>query len=85
MLDLRERGYELVEQAVAEQPQNPQLIAQIAENFEDLGDRERALEWIDRSFEAGISPERFEGRPTLRELLADERYQLLVQERTDRS
>jgi serine/threonine-protein kinase len=84
MLGERQRGLELIEKAVAEEPQSPQLIAQIAETFEDLGERERALIWVGRSLDAGLSPERFEDRPTLRELVADESYQLLVQEKTDR-
>ncbi len=62
---------------------DPQLMAQIAETFEDVGDRENALEWVARSFAMGISPSRFEIRPTLRELVADERYQQLVEESFD--
>jgi serine/threonine-protein kinase len=84
MLDDRETGFALIEQVVAEPQQEPQLIAHIAETFEDLGDRDQALEWVARAFDAGLSSERFDERPTLRELVADERYQLLVQERNDR-
>jgi serine/threonine-protein kinase len=82
MVGEHERGLEMVERAVAAEPTEPQLIAQIAEAYEDLGDRERALEWVTRSFEADISPSRYEGRPTLRELVADERYQQLAKEKT---
>ncbi len=78
MLQNRERGLELLESVVAAEPTNPIIIQQIAEIFEDLGDRDRALEWVERSFEAGVSPQRFEGRPTLHKLVADERFQALV-------
>jgi serine/threonine-protein kinase len=82
MLGEREVGLRLLESAVAEDPVEPQLLAQIAETFEDLGERDRALEWVERSFRSGIEPARFEIRPTLRELVADDRYQSLVRELT---
>ena len=81
MLGQRERGLERIEQALAEEPKESQLIALVAETFEDLGDRNRALDWVARAFEAGVSPSRFEGRPTLRGLVADERYRRLAEER----
>ena len=84
MLNEREKGLALIDQVVAEEQQEPQLIAHIAETLEDLDDRERALIWVGRAFDAGITPSRFESRPTLRELIADKRYQTLVQERIDR-
>jgi serine/threonine-protein kinase len=80
MLGDREAGLALIEQVVDQPQKEPQLIAHIAETLEDLDDRERALEWVARAFVAGISPARFENRPTLRELVADERYQELVRE-----
>ena len=85
MLDDRETGLMLIEQVVAAPQQEPQLIAHIAETLEDLDDRGRALDWVSKAFDAGIEPSRFEDRPTLRELVADERYQHLVQENFDYS
>lgn len=67
-----------VEEAIATNPTDPQLIGDIAGALEDLGQRDRALEWVERAFAAGIPPSRFENRPTLRELVADERYRSLV-------
>jgi serine/threonine protein kinase/tetratricopeptide (TPR) repeat protein len=80
MLGETSRGRDIIEQVVVADPSNPQLIAWIAEVFEDLGEREQALEWVGRSFAAGIPPSKFEGRPTLRGLVADERYQALVEQ-----
>ena len=85
MLDQPQLGRELLDQVVNGHTVEPQLMAQIAETFEDLGDRENALEWVARSFAMGISPSRFEIRPTLRELVADKRYQQLVLEAFDHS
>jgi serine/threonine-protein kinase len=79
MLGERTRGMELLAQVIAARPTDPQIIAWIAETLEDLEERERALEWVRRALESGIPRSRFEGRPTLRELVADERYQALVE------
>jgi tetratricopeptide (TPR) repeat protein/tRNA A-37 threonylcarbamoyl transferase component Bud32/TolB-like protein len=85
MLDERERGLGLLESVVATDPTSPMILSLVAEVFEDLGDRERALEWVARSFDSGVSPIRFEGRPTLSKLVADERYQALVSKETGAS
>jgi serine/threonine-protein kinase len=81
MLDQRGTGLKLLEQVLADEPKERELIAQVAETFEDLGERNRALEWVARSFAAGESPSRYEGRPTLRGLVADERYRELAEGR----
>jgi tetratricopeptide (TPR) repeat protein len=78
MLNRREKGLALLARVVKQNPTEKELIAQIAETFEDLGARNRALEWVARSFEAGESPSRFEGRPTLRGLVADEGFRRLA-------
>jgi serine/threonine protein kinase/tetratricopeptide (TPR) repeat protein len=78
MLGERDRGLELIETAIRLQPQDPIAIATIGETLEDLGDRERALEWIGRALRRGVPRSRFESHPSLRGLVADERYQRLV-------
>jgi tetratricopeptide (TPR) repeat protein len=79
MVDNRSRGLELLDDAVALSPREPRTLAIIGETYEDLGDRDRALEWIEKSLDAGINPERFKNRPMLRELMADERYNQMVE------
>ncbi|MEE4271297.1 MAG: protein kinase [Thermoanaerobaculales bacterium] len=71
----KEQGLESLAGAAALDPQDPLIVARIAECYEDLEERERALEWVERAFSAGAPPEAFENNPTLRELVADERYQ----------
>ena len=78
MLGERERGLSLLETVAEAIPDDPQLVGWIAEAFEDLDEREKALEWVAKSFDAGLTPSRFEGRPTLRDLVADERFRALV-------
>ena len=80
MLNETDRGVELLEVAIARQPVDPALTAAIGETFEDLGEREFALEWIGKALSAGMPPAWFEGRPSLSQLLADERYQRLAGE-----
>ncbi len=79
MLGQSDQGIEVLEGVVATKPTSPILLSLIAETFEDLDDRNRALEWVERSFAAGIEPSRFEDRPTLGNLVADERYAALVE------
>ena len=80
MLGNRQRGRQLIAQVVAEGPTEPQLIAQVAEVCEDLGDRERALEWVARALHSGVPSSRFENRPNLRELVADPSFRELVEQ-----
>jgi serine/threonine-protein kinase len=77
-----ERGVALVERAAAAGSKDPQVVAGITEAFEDLGERDRALEWVRNAFELGVAPSWFERRPSLRNLLADERYRRLAIEYT---
>jgi len=80
MIGRRDRATETVERAVSLDPQDPIVIATIGETLEDLGDRERALEWIGRALSLGVPRSHFESHPSLRDLVADERYQRLIQD-----
>jgi len=64
-------------------PTDPQVYAKIGETYEDLKDREAALEWIARALDGGIPPRFFESRPMLRDLVADPRYRTLVERSID--
>ena len=74
----RDRALDLVERAVSLAPEDPTVIATVGETLEDLGDRERALDWIGRALVLGVPRTHFESHPSLRGLVADERYQRLV-------
>jgi tetratricopeptide (TPR) repeat protein/TolB-like protein len=79
MLGETQAGLELLDAVAATAPESPLLISKIAETYSDLGERDRALEWVDRAFAAGEPRSRFEDRPTMSRLIADERYQALVE------
>jgi hypothetical protein len=59
-------------------------MAAIAEAYEDLDDRVSALEWVKNAVRAGAPRSEFEDNPTLRDLVADERYQTLVTDAAER-
>ena len=79
MIDDTDTCSALLNEATALNPREPHVLANIGELYEDLGDRDRALEWIARAFEAGTRPQFFDQRPLLRDLVADRRYQELVE------
>ncbi len=81
MVDRREEAHAMLEETIRLDPRDPTVHANIGETFEDLGDRDRALEWIGRALEGGILPQYFEKRPMLRELSADPRYRQLLERR----
>jgi tetratricopeptide (TPR) repeat protein len=78
MVDQPETSRDLLERVVALEPTDPQVYARIGETYEDLNDRDAALEWIGRALDGGIPPRIFESRPMLRDLVADPRYRRLV-------
>ena len=78
LLGRRDEASRLLDLAVAEAPTEPAVMASIGEAFEDLGQRERALEWVARAIGEGYPHTWFEGRPLLRHLVADPRYTQLA-------
>jgi tetratricopeptide (TPR) repeat protein/TolB-like protein len=72
------RGHELLDKAVVADPQEAQLMATIAESYEDLGDRDRALEWIGRALAGGVSTDWIDRHPSLNRLTQDPRYRDVV-------
>lgn len=80
----RDKGRAALGEALVTGSEDPQIIVGIAGAWEDLGDRERALEWVGRALDKGVSPSRFGKRPTLRGLVADERYRRMVERHAGR-
>jgi tetratricopeptide (TPR) repeat protein len=78
MVDEPETSRDLLARVVALEPTDPQIFAKIGETYEDLNDRDAALEWIGRALDGGIPASIFESRPMLRDLVADPRYRRLI-------
>ncbi len=81
MVDRPQEARALLEQIIQLDSHDPIVYANIGETFEDLGERDRALEWIARALDGGILPQYFEKRPMLRDLSADPQYRQLLQRR----
>ena len=47
---------------------------ELGTTYEELGDREKALDWLARAIQAGYPLERIERSPWLKDLRSDERY-----------
>ena len=76
-LENMDQSRDFLTKAIDLGPTDPGVLATIGETYEDLGDRNRALEWIEHAFNAGAQPARFDNRPGLGMLMADPRYQAL--------
>lgn len=80
MLGVTERGLELARRAARQEGMSAVVMGQLAEAFEDLGEREAALEWILKAFDGGLKPVWVERRPSLQALRTDARYQDALQQ-----
>jgi serine/threonine-protein kinase len=78
-LDERKKALELTEQALELAPEVVDVMFQAAHNYEVLGERDLALEWLGNALEHGYSHEQIESTPALHELCKDERYRLMVE------
>jgi len=76
MLGETARGLELAERAAAQTVHDPVIMGAVAEAFEDLGERERALAWIAKARDNGLPEIWVERRPSLHQLRADPRYRI---------
>ena len=70
----RDEGLALMERAAGHEITDPNVMVLFAETWEDLDERDRALEWIGRAFDAGVLPHRIESHPAMRDLIADPTY-----------
>jgi len=78
MIDERPQSLQLIEQALEMAQENVQVMYRAGTVYEQLGDRDKALYWIDKSLENGYSLAEIEHQPDLRQLLKDARFQRLV-------
>jgi serine/threonine-protein kinase len=79
-----ERGLELMAIVTRQEILGPFFMGSIAESYEDLGQRELAMQWIAKALDNGLTVEWIERRPTFNGLRTDVRYRELVGQSTDR-
>ena len=73
-----EEGRRFISRAEGSTIDDPNHMYALASVYEELGDRENALHWIERCLQAGYPVEIIEDYPGFRGLLADPRYQDLT-------
>jgi serine/threonine-protein kinase len=78
LLGEQEKARALLAEVIAEAPTDPNVMESLGESFDDLGDRQAALEWIGRALAAGYPRAVIEHSPALRELRADPGYARLI-------
>jgi serine/threonine-protein kinase len=71
----REKALARAKAALALAPEDPAILADVAETYDDLGDRRRAIQLAQRSLENGYTPNDLEQRPALEAVLADPAFQ----------
>ncbi len=81
MLGERATGLAVLERVLKTPPTDADSMAAIGESFEDLGERDRAVEWIGKALKAGFSAATLEEGPALRELRSDPRFKKLISEK----
>jgi eukaryotic-like serine/threonine-protein kinase len=68
---LREKAIARADTALALSPKDPSVLADVAETYDDLGDRKRALDLATESLKNGYALDDLQRRPGLKPLLAD--------------
>jgi serine/threonine-protein kinase len=78
MLDRPQRAREVLQRALTLTPESVDNMFQAAVIYEQLGDRKRALDWIEKAIKGGYSRDLIEKTPSLAQLRLDTRFQSLL-------
>ncbi|MCJ7754312.1 MAG: tetratricopeptide repeat protein, partial [Thermoanaerobaculales bacterium] len=77
LLDDPDGARSLIARALSQEVDDPNLMFSLATIYEELGDRDEALRWIDRCVEGGFPPEVIRNYPGFANLASDPRFLLL--------
>jgi len=77
---LREKAVPLIEAALARAPDDPSVLASAGEAYENLGDRDAALELVKRALTRGWTLAQLESDPGQRKLLLDSRFREITRQ-----
>jgi serine/threonine protein kinase/Flp pilus assembly protein TadD len=75
---LREKAIPRLEAALALAPEDPAILAGAAECYEYLGDRTRALKFIEQALAKGLTVDQMEIDPGLRNLIVDRKFRRIL-------
>jgi tetratricopeptide (TPR) repeat protein len=73
-IDMADQSLPLLRQAVALEPENPQVLYRAAEGYELLHQRDQALYWIGKALGKKYSLEALKRNPEMAALIADRRF-----------
>ena len=71
---LREKALSQIRTALALAPEDPDVLQNVGETYEILGDRKQAIEYIEKSLQKGYSLEAVKYDPYLKNLLSDPNF-----------
>jgi tetratricopeptide (TPR) repeat protein len=63
-----------IQSALALSPEDPNVLENVGEAYEDLGDRTHAIQFIERSLQKGYDPAALKNTPDLQGLLSDPNF-----------
>ncbi len=71
---MRDKALPRVQAALALSPEDPGILANIGEAYEDLGERREAIKFLQRSMEKGTAIEDLRANHALQDLLSDTNF-----------
>jgi predicted Zn-dependent protease len=71
---LRDKALPRVQAALALSPDDPGVLANVGEAYEDLGERREAIKFLQRSMEKGTAIEDLRANAALQDLLSDPNF-----------
>jgi len=76
----REKAVPLIEAALARAPDDPSVLASAGEAYENLGNRDAALELVKKALDRGWTVEQLESDPGQKTLLLDSRFREIARQ-----
>jgi serine/threonine-protein kinase len=84
-MEVRSKTLSMLERVTAIKNLTPEVMFLIANTYEQIGEREKALQWIKSALDKDFSLAEIENNPGLSELRADSRFQEILQNRKERT
>ena len=76
----RDRAIPLIQAALTRAPDDPNVLATVAEAYENLDDRTLALEFVKKALTRGWTLEELQNVPSLQKLILDSRFREIAQQ-----
>ena len=72
--NMRDKALAKIQMALALSPDDPDVLENVGEAYEHLGNRPSAIQYIEKSLQKGYSPDLLKGTPALQSLLSDPNF-----------